>query len=531
MSKIETGKMELNPIDYDMPSLISDTVQMSVMRIGSKPLEFVLDIDEKLPSRMIGDELRLKQILNNLLSNAVKYTEEGFVKLSVSHSTNDGELMLSFRIEDSGQGMKPEDMERLFAEYSRFNAESNQYVEGTGLGLNITRNLVKMMGGTITAESEYGKGSVFTATVRQGAVECEVIGRELSARLREFKFTGRKIASSMQIVRTPMPYGRVLIVDDVATNLYVAQGLLMPYQLNVETVESGFEAVDRVKAGNVYDIIFMDHMMPEMDGIETTHRIRELGYDGIIVALTANAIVGNDKMFKANGLDDFVSKPIDVKQFNAVLNKYIRDRRSADTMLDPTLAADSAPANAMLDPLPEMSHQNPKLLEIFCRDAEKAIVTMRETVREKGMKGIKLFTTTAHAMKSALANVGEKELSNRAFELEKTGSRGEMCSQEEVDGFIESLESLVETLAPECKICDDSDICEDTDYLKTQLYIIKAACEDYDDDTAIRAIDSLKTMSWKHCTSATLEQIRDELFLHSDFETAANNVEKLIKEK
>jgi signal transduction histidine kinase len=170
LSKIETGKMELNPVEYEMPSLINDTVQLNIVRIGSKPVDFKLDIDENLPSWAFGDETRLKQILNNILSNAIKYTDKGFVKLSANHSAEGDDVILRFAVEDTGQGMKPEDMKRLFSEFERFNAEANRETEGTGLGLSITKRLVEMMGGTIMAESEYGKGSIFTVTARQKAV-------------------------------------------------------------------------------------------------------------------------------------------------------------------------------------------------------------------------------------------------------------------------------------------------------------------------------------------------------------------------
>jgi len=165
MSKIETGKMELNPAEYDMPSLINDAVQINIVRVGSKLIEFKLDVNENLPSRLYGDELRLKQILNNLLSNAIKYTENGSVKLSVNHCADGEDVILRFVVEDTGQGMKSEDRQRLFSEYLRFNTDANRATEGTGLGLNITRKLVEMMSGTIGVESEYGKGSVFTVTV------------------------------------------------------------------------------------------------------------------------------------------------------------------------------------------------------------------------------------------------------------------------------------------------------------------------------------------------------------------------------
>jgi len=331
LSKIETGRLELNPVEYDIPSLINDSVQLNIVRIGSKQIDFKLDIDENLPVLLYGDELRLKQILNNLLSNAFKYTEKGFVKLSISHKAEGEEVILSFAVEDTGQGMKPEDKERLFSEYLRFNAEANRITEGTGLGLSITKKLADMMDGSIKAVSEYGKGSTFTVTVRQKAVECGVIGPEVAERLRSFKFAGDRHTARLQITRKPMPYGSVLLVDDVEINLYVAEGLLALYELKVEMADSGFAAIEKVNSGKTYDIIFMDHMMPKMDGMETTRRLRAYGYNGVIVALTANALAGNDEMFMRNGFDGFISKPIDIHELDVILGKFIRDRHPEET--------------------------------------------------------------------------------------------------------------------------------------------------------------------------------------------------------
>jgi PAS domain S-box-containing protein len=291
MSKIENGKLEINPVNYDTPSLINDTVQLNIVRIGSKPIKFILDADENLPSKMLGDDLRIKQILNNLLSNAIKYTAAGSVKLSINHFiAENGDLMLRFRVSDTGQGLKPEDQKKLFSEYARFNFSANRKTEGAGIGLSITQNLVKLMDGKIIVESEYGVGSTFEVIVKQEKVDCPPIGKEIADKLREFRFSGKKDFANLQISREIMPYGKILIVDDIESNLYVAKGLMLPYKLTIETALSGFKAIDSVNSGKIYDIIFMDHMMPEMDGIETTQKLREQGYKGVIVALTANAI-------------------------------------------------------------------------------------------------------------------------------------------------------------------------------------------------------------------------------------------------
>jgi signal transduction histidine kinase/CheY-like chemotaxis protein len=528
MSKIETGKLEINPSEYDVPSLINDAVQINIVRIGSKPIEFSLDINKDLPSRLYGDDLRLKQILNNLLSNAIKYTKEGCVKLMVDHFLRGGDVMLRFIVEDTGQGMKKEDRERLFSEYLRFNAEANRTTEGTGLGLNITKKLVEMMGGAIKVESEYGTGSIFTVTVKQKAVECAPIGAELAHRLRSFTFTGGWEDDKLHILYEPMPYGSVLIVDDVEINLYVAEGMLSPYNLKIELVDSGFAAIEKVQAiadggGKAYDIIFMDHMMPKMDGIETTEKLRKMGYQGVIVALTANALVGNDELFSRHGFDGFIPKPIDARHMNAVLNKFIRDRY-------PEEAKKYQPQEAISKP----DEKRAKLLQIFRRDAEKAAATLRETT----MSGdIKLFTTTAHAMKSALANIGETEKSRQAAALEQAGLDGDRdFIAANTESFIETLKILIMELN---KIAaNDADAAagmdaavEDTSFLKEQMQIIKTACENYDDTAAYAALDRLKEKPWKPQTTAALEEISDMLFLHSDFDSAAEQAGTVIGER
>jgi signal transduction histidine kinase/CheY-like chemotaxis protein/HPt (histidine-containing phosphotransfer) domain-containing protein len=513
VSKIETGKMELNPINYDVPNLVNDAVQMNLMQIGSKQIEFMLDVNENTPLRMHGDELRLKQILSNLLSNAVKYTEKGYVRLSVKHLIQGDDLMLIFIVEDTGQGMKPEDRDKLFSEYLRFNAAANHNVEGTGIGLSIANNLVKMMGGTIEAESEYGKGSIFTVTVKQKAVECKVIGPELSEQLRTFTFTADKQISDMHIIREPMPYGKILVVDDVDTNLFVTEGLLKPYKLNIETAISGFAVIEKIKNGNNYDVIFMDHMMPFMDGIETTQKLRTMGYDGIIVALTANALVGNDKMFKENGFDDFISKPIDIRHLNVALNQYVRDRHPEEAKKYETIATAAIPAFTV----------NPKVLEVFRGDAEKTIVTLRESIKSN----IKLFTTATHAIKSALANIGENEKSQMAAKLENAGLNSDTdYINANTENFIKTLEELVKTIpVPEEIISkDDANILEDVAYLTEQFGIIKSACENYDNATIYQVLDRLKEKVWKKETLVTLENIRKLIYVSSDFEAVAELV-------
>ncbi len=523
MSKIETGKMELNPINYDMPSLINDAVQLNIVRIDAKPIEFILDIHSDLPSRMFGDELRLKQILNNLLSNAIKYTDKGYIKLSVTHTPQEEDMLLHFTVEDTGQGMKPEDRDRLFSEYLRFNSDANRTTEGTGLGLNITKRLVEAMNGSIDVESEYGKGSIFTVTVRQKYVDCPAIGAELSERLSNFTFTKEKQPSNLRITHEPMPYGRVLIVDDVETNLYVAEGLLTPYKLQIETANGGYSAISKIESGKIYDVIFMDHMMPQIDGIETTKRIRALGYTGSIVALTANALVGNKELFKQNGFDGFISKPIDIRNLNTSLNKFVRDKHPEEA----SKWMFEAPSEKTRPVLPS-ANITQKLFKFFQRDALKAIAILKDTVSSDN---IKLFTTTVHGMKSALANIGELETSELALELEKAGRCGNYdYISANADKLIKALEALVQSSITDSSVTNTTtkdnsfSTSEDMALLATQLSLIKAACLNYDDTAAYAALDLLRTKSWDLETNNMLEHIYDMLFLHSDFEGVVEKI-------
>ena len=343
ISKIEAGGFLLTPADYVVPNMINDVVELSIVRFETKDLVFELDIDQSIPIKMNGDELRVKQILNNLLSNACKYTEEGSVKFEIGWRNLGSYGILKFSVTDTGIGIRREDIPKLFKEYSQLNQRPNRNIEGTGLGLVITKHLVDMMSGSLTVESEYGVGSRFVVEIPQRIISDVPIGRALADGLKNFQFDGNRRKRDRNLVRAHMPYGRVLIVDDVITNLDVAKGLMLPYELNIDCATSGMEAINRVEAiGEAapkerYDIIFMDHMMPEMDGVEATRIIREeigsaYAQTVPIVALTANALAGNEDMFLSKGFNDYLSKPIDIIKLDAILNKWVRDIQSDQTL-------------------------------------------------------------------------------------------------------------------------------------------------------------------------------------------------------
>jgi signal transduction histidine kinase/CheY-like chemotaxis protein len=509
LSKIETGKLELLPVEYDLPSLINDSVQLNITRIGSKPIEFKLRVSSDAPAKLRGDELRLKQILNNLLSNAIKYTDKGFVSMDVSFSDTPRGVKLIISVSDTGQGMKPEDAKSLGNEFARFNLESNRLTEGTGLGMSITKRLLNLMGGTLEIQSVYGEGSTFTITVPQERISDRIIGVQLAEKLRNFTFSAEKQTTKLQIVREFMPYGKVLVVDDVETNLYVAEGLLKPYGIKVDTVQSGYAAIARVETGERYDIIFMDHMMPRMDGIETTKHLRDSGYNAPIVALTANALAGNDIMFKSKGFDDFISKPIDIRQLNAVLNHYVRDKGKADVLS----------VESPITETPVESAVSEKLAEAFLRDTEKAIAVFEDLDKSDNT----LFITTAHAMKSACANVGNTELSEIAKRLEAAGRGNDIeFIYKHTPGFVEKLQAFAKTLIPETEEVTESEVAaeENEEFLRDTLEKIAEACDNYDEAEAEKLMMTLGKCRLNHETIKLMKEI-SAFLLHAEFEEAA----------
>ena len=529
LSKIEAGKLEFTIDRYEVASVISDTAQLNMMRIGSKPIEFVLDVDPDVPASLSGDELRVKQIFNNILSNAFKYTASGTVGLSLTAEPAEGNgdlVTLVVRVSDTGQGISKEQLEKLFDDYSRFNMEANRSTEGTGLGMSITRNMVRLMNGSISVDSEPGKGSVFTVRLPQGRVGSEKLGMEMAENLQQFRANTLAQMKRAQITREPMPYGRVLIVDDVETNIYVAKGLMAPYELKIDEAISGFAAIDIIKKGNVYDVIFMDHMMPKMDGIEATKIIRSMGYKKPIVALTANAVTGQAEIFLGSGFDDFISKPIDIRLLNSVLNKLVRDKQPQEVVEKARKQALKKSEQAGDAPLPVT---DPIFAEIFVRDAQKAIDIL-EALHGKSdyddEDNLRAYIINVHGMKSALANIGKKDLSAIALKLETAGRDGRIDTiKSETANFLTFLKAYLEEIKPPEDAAAGDSADEDKQYLKEKLQAIKAACEDYDESVAEEALTELRSVTWSQQTNELLGDISEKL-LHSDFseiETVVND--------
>jgi len=380
-------------------------------------------VDERMPTHLIGDALRIKQVLNNLLSNAFKYTVKGNVNLSV-HIKDEGQngyVNMVIVIRDTGRGMNKEQQDALFDEYTRFHEKEARFETGTGLGMSITSGLLQMMDATIEVESEVDKGTTVTIVLPQKTGSSEVLGAEKARNLRTFNADAHSAAKRLPFAPELMPYGRVLIVDDVDTNIYVASGLMKLYQLHIDTCTSGFAAIEKVKSGEVYDIIFMDQMMPDMDGMEAVAHIRQMNYSYPIVALTANALVGHEEMLLKNGFDGFLSKPIQTVHLNAVLHKFVRDRH-------PEAAGTAGTAEAEYQDINDYFDSYLKNSDIYDRVNKEFVRSQKQTMLEiaKAIDGNDLKTAhrLAHSLKGLAGLIGEKGLLNLAEKTEISFSEG-----------------------------------------------------------------------------------------------------------
>lgn len=309
ISKIEANKLEIVNSEYDLHKILDELVVLTRARIGEKPIELQTHFDPMIPPVLYGDQVRLKQIILNLLTNAAKYTKEGCIEFSVNTVNKEGTCRLIISVADTGIGIKKENIDKLFTKFERFEVEKSSSVEGTGLGLAITKRLVELMNGKIVVQSIYGKGSRFTVAIDQKIVEKE----RLDEPVKKKHYQNLDVRGKC-----------ILVVDDNPLNLKVASRLLKNYNLQVETVESGQECIDKITSGEKYDLILMDDMMPRLSGVNTLKKLKEIPSFMIpTVALTANAISGMREKYLADGFDDYLAKPINKQELEEVLAKYL----------------------------------------------------------------------------------------------------------------------------------------------------------------------------------------------------------------
>lgn len=622
ISKVESGKIEIIEEEYEFASIVNDITNMATVRIGEKDLNFLVEVDPNIPYKLYGDEIRLRQVIINLVNNAIKFTREGYVKLRIlSDNTEDNNISLNISIEDTGIGIKAEDIEKLFESFKQVDTRKNRNIEGTGLGLAIAKSLVELMGGSVEVKSTYGEGSIFSFTIPQkitnykgfAQVNKEKINQnilvyepikchedslkytfsslklnvdyasdssEFISMIRNYKynhiFAPQKmieeyknyildinkdtkltimlnredvyhIIEDVTAVQKPLyslpiasilneenvtllyakgcnennisfiaPNAKVLIVDDNAVNLKVACGFMSQYNMNLDTALSGFEALEMVTKEK-YDLIFMDHMMPEMDGIDTTKAIRSINgeyYKQVpIVALTANAINGAKEMFLANSMQDFLSKPIDTKKLNNVLKKWIPDelkvkpsehiveKNSCDN-LDKSNISEIKLNLHGIDYKLSMKKNGLDLdnyidiLKIYLKDGKSKI----DKIEYYSVEDIKRYTIEVHAIKSSSESIGAYSLSQKARLLEDASKHGDISyiqlnNEEFLKEYSYILNSIDEninkiSLNKNEKVKDKEEL--SIDEIEKYINDIRTALDDFESDTAIELLNKMK---------------------------------------
>ncbi len=458
ISKIESGKMKVVPVDYSLFSVLNDCHNLFAMRAEDKSLKFNVDVVPSTPCELVGDEVRVRQVINNLLSNAVKYTNKGSITLSVSYEDvkfagNSGipeQVTLVVKVKDTGIGIKPEDMDKLFQSFQRLEEKRNRNIEGTGLGLNLTRHLITLMGGKISVESEYGEGTTFTMTLPQKVKNDSPMG-DFNERFKQHAG-----AQDVAVKRFVAPEAQILVVDDVVMNLRVFKGLLKETRMQIDDASNGAEALEKIKRKR-YDMIFLDHMMPVMDGVETIQIFKFLGNnpnkDTPIFMLTANAIVGAKNQYLDMGFTGYLTKPINEMALQDALLKYLPKNlisfvqkdvprtSAAATPIAPAETQPTLPADETSSASPAVGGSLAALtfLDVptglgYCMNDEGFYFEMLNEYRTGRKDGdlekffaasdFENYRITVHALKSTSLTIGAKNLSGRAKDLELACKEG-----------------------------------------------------------------------------------------------------------
>jgi len=458
-SKIESGKMEIIPGEYELSSLINDLVNMSLVKMKDIGLELKLDIAEDIPNKLYGDDVRIKQVLSNLLTNAIKYTHNGSVKLSIQWRAMENELIeLIISVEDTGIGIKENDIDKLYETFRRIEEKRNRNIEGTGLGMNITVQLLEMMGSKISVKSVYNEGSTFSFSIIQKKLDSGPIG--------DFRkrYENSLAQKKKYVERFTAPQCRILIVDDNEMNLKVATGLLKQTKICIDTASSGGGCLTLIR-NNLYNAIFLDHMMPDMDGVETLQKMKQQEENMCkgtpIIILTANAIVGDREKYLENGFDDYLSKPIDPQKFEKLLIKYLPKElvifTKESTYLEKATQESSFQKESSFQQesiLPQIENLDVKeaisrlgsrklfmeIIENFYTTIPSKVDLIRKYEKEDRIKD---YTIAVHTLKSSAQMVGAIKLSELAQNLESAGNAGNLEEiHDKTEALLEMLMSL-----------------------------------------------------------------------------------------
>ena len=468
-SKIEAGRMELVEHEYNLLSQLNGLQNTVDVRIGKKPLDFEISMRRDMPTSLYGDDLRIQQILLNLLTNAVKYSNQGHIRLVLDYEKlSDDKILMKAKVSDNGIGIKKEDMEKLFVAFSQVDMERNHQIEGTGIGLNITERLVKSLGGNISVDSEYGVGSTFSVSMKQKVIDfnsvIDVDTNDDFVVISHSNILKGVLSDNKKIAKFIAKDAKVLVVDDNEANLKVASGLLKQYKLSVSTCLSGKEAIALLDREKDFDLLFIDHMMPEMDGVELVGILRNKGDEYLasvpIVALTANAIKGVSEMFLANGFDDYLSKPIDIDLLGKVLNRWIKDEKKQE------LDAVANDMNCTEDSESDFKKAYSKVKDV---DYDKALMLcggdedILKSVLEVYVKSYQLIISRienayeaedlanygieVHGVKSSSRSVGNDFLGEIAYALELNSKEGNLgYVKAHNDDFVRAYTRFVEDI-------------------------------------------------------------------------------------
>ena len=465
ISKIESGKMEILTIRYQLFSVLNDCYNLTKIKLQNKPVSFIMQINEKLPSWLYGDEVRIRQIINNFLSNAVKYTKEGNITFELDfEEKTDEQILLVITVRDTGIGIKEEDLGKLFESFTRIEEKRNRNIEGTGLGLNLTKNLVNLMGGEVFAESTYGKGSCFTAKIPQKIADAKPMG-DFGKRYQQYLSTSDDDKLSFLA-----PDAKILVVDDVTMNLKVVEGLLKATKIQIDTAVSGSECLECVKT-TPYQMIFLDHMMPEMDGLETLEHMKNLADNPNaqtpVIMLTANAIVGAKEEYIEAGFTDYLTKPIRETELLEMILKYLPEElvcenggqgieksQDAQDMEQPEAGGEGAEP---LQRLEQLEGLDVKTGLTYCMNEEDFYIEMlQEFLQADKASQLKHFLaeedwdnyrTTVHALKSTSLTIGAVHLSGEAKALEMAAKEGNMdYIRSHHDGVMDEYKELTDHL-------------------------------------------------------------------------------------
>lgn len=533
-SKIESGKMEIIPVEYEFSSIIHDVVTMIMIKAKDKDLDMKVNVNPNIPYKMYGDEIRIRQILVNLLTNAVKYTQEGGITLSVTGNIDDDFVYLRFEVEDTGIGIKEEDLSKLFERFERIEEERNRNIEGTGLGMSITMQLLKLMDSELKVESVYGEGSKFSFELKQKIINKEPIGN-LEERIKNLS------SAYAYEVLFIAPDAKLLVVDDNMVNRKIFISLLKETKVMIDEAASGMECLELIK-DNHYDIIFLDHMMPEMDGIETLHRIKNMtGHTCInvpIIALTANAISGAKEMYLKEGFDDFLSKPIQTEKLENMIIKYLpeelinHEEITSNIKTDTTDVSDFPEIDGIdwhyaLSNMPDKDALDNTVRNFYSTiDSEADYLENYWKNAGDSDEMLNEYRIKVHAMKSSSAYIGALMLSSMAKTLEYAAKDNKLeVVKYMTPTFLEEWRSYKDKLSmykPDVQLTQIEDISN----IHSRLNELKDALEEMDVDAADEIMAYLKQFEYTPDVTDLFDQLSIKV-LNLETEEAVELIEQI----